>query len=123
MTSENKNQQLGLDIFENGEDSSLVQPIGTRDKERHRIGRLILSLFLAFGFLAALMTLLQQPVAGATLCVNTTGAGGCYTKIQDAINDAFDGEDFVQLWGNGMWNDIGNFGDYSFYVCEWDWIE
>jgi hypothetical protein len=46
------------------------------------------------------MVLFQQPflfegpqsVAAATLCVNTTGAGGCYTEIQAAIDAASQGD-------------------------------
>ena len=35
---------------------------------------------------------IPENTIGATLCVNTTGTGGCYTKIQDAINAATTGD-------------------------------
>jgi len=98
--NENKNQRLGLGIFENSEGSLFVQPRAPQDKEPSRIRRLVLSFTLGLGLLTALMALFQQPflfegphsVAAATLCVNTTGTGGCYTKIQDAIDAASQGD-------------------------------
>jgi len=100
MTSENKNQRPRSSIFKNGEGSSFVQPSDLQDKEPNRIRRLVLSFILGLGLLAALMVLFQQPflfegpqsVAAATLCVNTTGAGGCYTEIQAAIDAASQGD-------------------------------
>jgi parallel beta-helix repeat protein len=35
---------------------------------------------------------LAAPVSAATLCVNTTGTGGCYGSIQAAVNAAGDGD-------------------------------
>jgi len=61
------------------------------------IRKLLLPLVLAFGVQVVLL-LLQQPAEGATprghasrpssSCVNPGGTGGCYSRIQDAINAA-----------------------------------
>jgi hypothetical protein len=37
---------------------------------------------------AALLVVFSQGLAAATLCVNPSGKGGCYTKIQSAVNAA-----------------------------------
>jgi parallel beta-helix repeat protein len=62
------------------------------------IRKLLLPLVLAFGAQVALLLLLQQPAEGAaprgyttrplSSCVNPGGTGGCYSRIQDAINAA-----------------------------------
>jgi hypothetical protein len=116
--NENKNQRPGLGIFENGEGSSFVQPSHLQYKEPNRIRRLVLSFILGLGLLAALMALFQQPflfegpqsVAAATLCVNTTGAGGCYTKVQDAIDAA--------SYGDVITVDASTYNEY--FACERD---
>lgn len=60
-----------------------------------RIRRLCFPLVLAFGAQVLMMMLLQQPAKGAahasklaSSCVNPGGTGGCYARIQDAINAA-----------------------------------
>ncbi len=53
-----------------------------------------LSLVMVLGFIVIVdvTTDFTLNVGGGTLFVNTTGIGGAYTKIQDAINDSKDGD-------------------------------
>ncbi len=44
--------------------------------------------FLSIACCAVLFTAFSKPVAAATLCVNSAGSGGCYSKIQTAVNHA-----------------------------------
>jgi uncharacterized repeat protein (TIGR01451 family) len=91
--------------------------------------RLVSSLVLGFTLITALTGVFFYPrvVAGASLCVNPGGTGGCYTKIQDAIDNASNGDvvlvaagtytehitmtNGVSIHGEG-WNTIIN-GNYS----------
>ncbi|UCG70691.1 MAG: right-handed parallel beta-helix repeat-containing protein, partial [Thermoplasmata archaeon] len=59
-----------------------------------RIVAVCVSLVIVFGFIVIVDVTMDYTinVGGATLYVNTTGSGGAYTKIQDAINDSKDGD-------------------------------
>lgn len=63
----------------------------------------------------AILTLAQESV-GASLCVNTTGGGGCYTKIQDAIDNGIPGDTILVSAGTytehiTMTNGISIYGE------------
>jgi parallel beta-helix repeat protein len=51
---------------------------------------------------------ITQNVKGTTLYVNMTGSGGAYTKIQDAINAAFDGDTVYVYSGTYFENVVVN---------------
>ena len=64
------------------------------------IRKLLLPLVLALGVQAVILLPLQQPAEGANprgraggppWCVNHGGTGGCFSRIQDAINAASPG--------------------------------
>src|SRR5512136_1269722 len=102
------------------------------------IRKLLLPLVLAFGVQAGLLLLLQLPAEGAnpqghasspsSSCVNPGGTGGCYARIQDAINAAPAGttinvaagaytehltmRDTVSVYGEG-WSATTIHGGYS----------
>jgi len=98
---------------------------------------MLLPLVLAFGVQVIIFLLLQSPVEGATppvhtsgppWCVNPGGTGGCYSRIQDAINAASSGividvaagtytehitmRDGVSIYGQG-WATTTIHGGYS----------
>lgn len=58
----------------------------------HRIMQLIAAIGLGTAALLAVMVLLVGPAAAADQCVHPTGAGGCLTTIQSAINNANPGD-------------------------------
>jgi hypothetical protein len=43
-------------------------------------------------WITALLLLLASPAAAATLCVNPTGSGGCFSTIQAAVDDSANGD-------------------------------
>jgi len=62
------------------------------------MGRKVIAFWLSLAMVLSLIVIvdvtmdLTLNVGGTTLYVNTTGSGGAYTKIQDAINASKDGD-------------------------------
>jgi parallel beta-helix repeat protein len=62
------------------------------------MGRKVISVWLSMAMVLGLIVIIDvsidftSNVGGTTLYVNTTGTGGAYTSIQDAINDSKDGD-------------------------------
>ncbi|UCG69156.1 MAG: right-handed parallel beta-helix repeat-containing protein, partial [Thermoplasmata archaeon] len=61
-------------------------------------GRKVIAIWLSLIMMVSVVVIVDVSmdislnVGGTTLYVNTTGSGGAYTKIQDAINDSKDGD-------------------------------
>ncbi|UCG68708.1 MAG: right-handed parallel beta-helix repeat-containing protein [Thermoplasmata archaeon] len=61
------------------------------------MGRRVITIWLSLIMMVSVIVIVDMSidislnVGGTTLYVNTTGSGGAYTKIQDAINDSIDG--------------------------------
>jgi parallel beta-helix repeat protein len=62
------------------------------------MGRKVIAIWLSLIMMVSVVVIVDVTVdislnvGGTTLYVNTTGSGGAYTKIQDAINDSKDGD-------------------------------
>lgn len=52
---------------------------------------------MCLGILALMLLVSLSTASAATLCVDKTGANGCYTTIQGAVNSAMDGVDTIEV--------------------------
>lgn len=57
----------------------------------------ILKMLHGIGIAALAFLIFLGTASAATLCVDKTGAGGCYTTIQNAVNSAMDGVDTIEV--------------------------
>jgi parallel beta-helix repeat protein len=78
------------------------------------MGRKVIAIWLCLTMLLGMIVIVDVTmdftvkVRGATLYVNTTGSGGAYTSIQDAINDSIDGDTVFVYNGTYIENVIVN---------------
>jgi parallel beta-helix repeat protein len=108
------------------------------------MGRKVIAVWLCLAMMLGFIVIVDVTmdftlnVKGATLYVNTTGSGGAYTSIQDAINASNDGDTIfvyngtyyenvvvnksVTIIGNGSENstiDSNGFGDTVLVTSDW----